>query len=708
MAELEPIVLIGDWQYQVIYGQLIPIDQQADAIIRLEPQLHSLLNYFLRHPHKVLTKDILLAQVWPKDGGSDAAVMRAVGALRKLLGDDVKASRYIATVPKKGYRWLAVITSASLLADTDAEITAHSDAEIAGTVSSGTNLATETTLFSKRRTDYAWSWRFVLLSTLTLLISSAVFAFILSLYTTDPLLKLPDTITPISALNGEEYHPILNAEQTQVIFQHKKLGESHFTWVQQDLQSRRAFFLPQQYLALSAAQWVNNQSIIFSGQTEQLACGIYQQQLYPVAAAPHLLWNCNKLQPQGVVQWQQQWLWLDTSKDNNDLQLWSGQQPQAAKLLASYDYNWQQISAILLQQDALLVLAHETAANSVLLKIDLLTMSISLLARFNSKITDMAWWDNTKLLLSRFNQNLKVYDLKAKTEQDLGPLSRTLVQASRYPGQVLATQYLNYITDIHQVSGSSRHSIQLLPWHMSNRSEYLYAEQQSVQAFVSERSGVSQVWLRQGSGQIVQLTDFKQQQQLQQLFWHQQQLMLVANNTLYHLDTKSGALQLAEYQVANVGRYASCQQQLVWTERTNNGWQLTTLTEQGPVQLYQDVLDVRCAGKQQLIVQGVDDGQLTLLSLAGHQVQLTQTLPIEIDWRNVTSEQWFVDSSGIYWLNPNQRRLQSYLWQDQIVHDEIGFKETWPLAIYSNGNGLGYLVQARPFDSDIVWLQHRR
>jgi hypothetical protein len=34
--------------------------------------------------------------------------------------------------------------------------------------------------------------------------------------------------------------------------------------------------------------------------------------------------------------------------------------------------------------------------------------------------------------------------------------------------------------------------------------------------------------------------------------------------------------------------------------------------------------------------------------------------------------------------------------------------EQRPVAIYSNGNGLGYVVRPRPHDTDIVWLQNRR
>ena len=108
MSNLDPVVQIGDWYYQVIYGQLWPAKDHMDTehMVRLEPRLHSLLNFFLLHPNILLAKDTLIEKVWPTDEGTDAAVMRAVGALRKILGDDVRTPLYIATVSKKGYCWL--------------------------------------------------------------------------------------------------------------------------------------------------------------------------------------------------------------------------------------------------------------------------------------------------------------------------------------------------------------------------------------------------------------------------------------------------------------------------------------------------------------------------------------------------------------------------------------------------------------------------
>jgi hypothetical protein len=44
--------------------------------------------------------------VWDRDVGSSLALDQAVVDLRRALGDDARAPRFIETVPRIGYRWI--------------------------------------------------------------------------------------------------------------------------------------------------------------------------------------------------------------------------------------------------------------------------------------------------------------------------------------------------------------------------------------------------------------------------------------------------------------------------------------------------------------------------------------------------------------------------------------------------------------------------
>src|SRR5882724_11343700 len=81
---------------------------EAQAIA-LPPKAFAVLHYLVTHPDRLVTKDELLDAVWPETAVSDAVVRVTIGALRKVLGDRAQTPRYIATVPRRGYRFLASV-----------------------------------------------------------------------------------------------------------------------------------------------------------------------------------------------------------------------------------------------------------------------------------------------------------------------------------------------------------------------------------------------------------------------------------------------------------------------------------------------------------------------------------------------------------------------------------------------------------------------
>jgi DNA-binding winged helix-turn-helix (wHTH) protein len=81
----------------------------AAQAIPLPPKVFAVLHYLVTHPDRLVTKDELLDAVWPETAVSDAVVRVAIGALRKVLGDRAQTPRYIATVPRRGYRFLASV-----------------------------------------------------------------------------------------------------------------------------------------------------------------------------------------------------------------------------------------------------------------------------------------------------------------------------------------------------------------------------------------------------------------------------------------------------------------------------------------------------------------------------------------------------------------------------------------------------------------------
>src|SRR5215831_6725798 len=73
---------------------------------RLEPKVVDVLVCLAEHSGETVSKEQLIRAVWGETFVSDDVLTRCVSELRKALGDDPKAPRFIETIPRKGYRLL--------------------------------------------------------------------------------------------------------------------------------------------------------------------------------------------------------------------------------------------------------------------------------------------------------------------------------------------------------------------------------------------------------------------------------------------------------------------------------------------------------------------------------------------------------------------------------------------------------------------------
>src|SRR5262245_2654945 len=88
---------------------------RGDEAMPLPPKAFAVLQYLVTHPDRLVTKDELLDAVWPETAVTDAVVRVAIGVLRKALDDTAQPPRLIATVPRRGYRFLAPVTLANVI-----------------------------------------------------------------------------------------------------------------------------------------------------------------------------------------------------------------------------------------------------------------------------------------------------------------------------------------------------------------------------------------------------------------------------------------------------------------------------------------------------------------------------------------------------------------------------------------------------------------
>ena len=82
---------------------------KADENLPLEPKTLLLLTFLLENRDRLVEKRELLDAIWKDVAVTENALTREIGKLRRSLGDDPKAAKYIQTVHTRGYRFIAAV-----------------------------------------------------------------------------------------------------------------------------------------------------------------------------------------------------------------------------------------------------------------------------------------------------------------------------------------------------------------------------------------------------------------------------------------------------------------------------------------------------------------------------------------------------------------------------------------------------------------------
>jgi len=89
--------------------------------VRLEGQPVAILTLLLERQNGVVTREELQKRLWPGDTFVDfeQSLNAAVRRLRLALDDSAESPRYIETLPRKGYRWIAAVIGSAVPAEVE-------------------------------------------------------------------------------------------------------------------------------------------------------------------------------------------------------------------------------------------------------------------------------------------------------------------------------------------------------------------------------------------------------------------------------------------------------------------------------------------------------------------------------------------------------------------------------------------------------------
>ena len=84
---------------------------RGEATVPLMPKPFAVLKYLVEHAGRLVTQDELLDAVWADTHVQPEVLRRYILEIRRVLGDQAAKPRFIETLPKRGYRFIAAVTS---------------------------------------------------------------------------------------------------------------------------------------------------------------------------------------------------------------------------------------------------------------------------------------------------------------------------------------------------------------------------------------------------------------------------------------------------------------------------------------------------------------------------------------------------------------------------------------------------------------------
>lgn len=195
--------------------------------VRLPAQAHQILRLLLSRPGELVSRQELKRALWPDSsfGDFEHGLNAAVNRLREVLGDSVEAPRFIETLPRRGYRFIAALDAPRSLTpskpDQPSPTKELSTTELPTTIA-GANPSDEPAAIKRFLSRFALP---------PILVTVAAFALVILLVAVRQRRAVSNTsgsdadrddsavqVTPLTSLPGQEVAPSLSPDGSEVVF----------------------------------------------------------------------------------------------------------------------------------------------------------------------------------------------------------------------------------------------------------------------------------------------------------------------------------------------------------------------------------------------------------------------------------------------------------------------------------------------------------
>src|SRR5262245_62701650 len=83
---------------------------RGDTRVSLMPKPFAVLRYLVEHPGRLVSHDELLNAIWPETYVQPEVLRRYILEIRRALSDQADMPRFVETITKRGYKFMAQVT----------------------------------------------------------------------------------------------------------------------------------------------------------------------------------------------------------------------------------------------------------------------------------------------------------------------------------------------------------------------------------------------------------------------------------------------------------------------------------------------------------------------------------------------------------------------------------------------------------------------
>ncbi|MCH8538789.1 MAG: winged helix-turn-helix domain-containing protein [Alkalimonas sp.] len=551
-------VKVGEWWYLPERDKLVKLGSsgQVEATAELDNLCQNVINYLIVRAGDLVTKDELLEKVWGIRAVSDGRITRVIRVLRVALGDDSRTPLYIETVPKRGYRLVAQISTEQELED-------------ASTAEAHLNPAAQVVASKPATTTRGWLlWGLLLLPVLL----AAFFWWFSASEKHEPAVTPLWRYEPVTFLDGIEFYHSISPDEQFLAFSYASSPDDNVVLLKlQNLQTHQVETLTEApYSSFGAAWSPDGMQLAYQRTISGKLCEIRIIELEQDKRSvknDRLLSTCGRQTVSARLSWSPDGRYIvypsrEEGQRQMSLMLFPLAGEAAETLTAPPANGFGDYAARFSRQgDKLAFLRHAAGAVQIW-QLELSSRSSRMLLQLSDTSPGNIDWslDDRKIIypagrsmLAAVHADTGQRQLLAYTDHNASEIQ--ISATGRIIASVGAFSQLNLLKVPNKIMNASEHPDQQV--FSSNRSE-AYAEASPLDegpvAVVSRRSGLSQIWLFYPDGRQHQLTNFTENERINQLAFSPDgsHLLALISQQLWLLREGSDPIQVSSPSEHNV------------------------------------------------------------------------------------------------------------------------------------------------------------